>query len=478
VSKAIFYRRSEDELTFKRIATLPNAKDCISIVDGTIQYAKNYTYRVFLENIHGTFSEPGEIDFISTVQKITPGSRSNNLKIPIITALQDQNSDFIKITISANDPNVSFYELTRRDLSIHERKFSVPEKLYGESPSGDRRATYGGTGWATNKFFVDRPRNIVKTATEEKNRDVLHRQSEEGEIVFIDDTVQIGHIYQYRVRGCDLFCNPSSYAHSLIKVTGKKSLRSPINLQSQLLRANPFRIKVSWSDDNLSTEFSASELFEGKSDIDKKSSKVIYKIQRRKLGETVYETFPLTANKYFVDEVATMDAVDFTPEKKDDDTVVLPNTEATDDSITISSELSRPFGIPNFLKENDIYFYRVAAISSIGEESNFSPEFKVLTLPDLSDPINFRAEVENTRVRPLVAHLSWQTERNKAGADRYTIEKKFDTLYDSFEIIGTAYLENEFYDRDLEPNSTYIYRIKAIDNLGRESNFFEARLTI
>ena len=505
IRKAIIYRKIENEFTFKRAAVVDNVNDCINLLDSSVKYNKQHIYRVFLENIHGTLSEPEEITIVSSAQKITPYSRSNFLKVPILSAVQDQNSDFIKITMSANDPNISYYELQRRDLSIHERRFSVPSKL---------ETNYGGDGWETNKFFVKRRREVFENRIN-RNRDLFGKRSRQNEIVFIDDTVAPGHIYQYRVKGCDLFCNPSPYALKIVKAVTKKILRTPINLRSETLRGSPFRIKLSWGDDNAASKFTEKELFEGittpsvvtsqqLSDASPTitspittpiqagdtsptapsvnvvgSIKQLYKIQRRKLGEIRYETFPVTSNKFLVDEVTALDAVDFSGERTNDVIQRQPDISLRDDAISVAtSVISRPFTFPPFLEENDIYFYRIATIDQHGNESNFTEDFEVSSLPTLSDPLNIKVEVLNLRVRPLVARISWDTDNTKAAPDRFVIERKFDILSDSFDVIGEAYIKNQFLDKDLEIGNTYIYRIKSMDALGRESQFFEMRLTV
>jgi len=370
---------------------------------------------------------------------------------------------------------VSFYSLERRDLTAHEKKFTVPGRNIGESPRNV--LVYGDTGWETNQFFVDRKRSIFEGRATQ-SRDFLNVRAIEKEIIFTDNTVTPGHIYQYRVKGCDLFSNPSPYALVMARSTGKKDVRTPINLRSEILRGNPIRIKLSWEDDNLSTVFSASELFESLIESTSKDNKYIYRVQRRKRGEHVYETFPLSANNFFIDEVPTLDAIDLTPLKTDDIYVKTENIEVEDNTIKLlDKELHRPFGVPDFLKENDIYFYRVAAINQIRDESNYTKEFEVSTLPSLSDPVGFRVEIAKTRIRPLIAKLTWGIEVTKAKADHYVIERKFDSINDSFEVIGRSYLDTEFYDRNIKVSSSYIYRIKAVDTLQRESGFFEARLT-
>lgn len=469
ISNVIVFRRPENEITYTRVASIPNVNDCFNLVDSTVEYTRSYSYRIFMENIHGTLSEPGEIDITSTVQRITSATRSNNFKIPIITAIQDQNSDFIKITISSNDPNISYYELERRDLTINERKFSSPSK---------RETNFGGDGWTNNKLFVDKNRDFFdKNLVRE--RDLLNRRGTESEIIFIDNAVQIGHIYQYRVRGYDLFRNPSSYALDLIKVTGKKVLRTPINLKSQILRGSPFRVKISWDDDNLSTKFSSEELFKVDTELSQSDVKFIYAVQRRRLGEINYDSFPLTANEFIVDEVSSADVITFQSKKVEDTFEPVSNIETEDETITVSGrKIERPAGLPFYLEENSIYFYRVEARDEFGEISNFTEEFEVSTLPDLSDPLNFRVEVINSFVKPFSARLIWESDPLKALPDHWIIERKFDTDNDTFEVVGRAYLDTEFFDRGLKAGNTYLYRIKSVDVLGRESQFFDERLTL
>jgi hypothetical protein len=464
--KVLVYRRSEDEISFDKIIETNNVADTINIIDGDVRYNKSYVYRVFLKNIHGNLSEPKEISVFSSVQKVTPQSRSNNLKIPIISAVQDQNSDFVRITISPNDPNIAYYEIKRRDLSIYEKKFAVPSQT---------ETNYGGSGWAVDKFFVESSRENLSSDT---NTSPLKTKTTFKEIIFVDDLVYKGHIYQYRTRGYDLFGNPSSYAFATVRATGKKSLRTPINIRSEVLRGFPFRVKISWDDDNVIAFDDPQKLFDGESELEKKPNNVLYKVQRRKLGEVFYETFPTTANNFIIDEVSAIDAVNFEGKKINDTYARQDNVSSRDEKLKLKDDIRRAFKLPNFLKENDIYFYRIIALSKGGEESNASEEFQISTLPDLSDPIDFAAEANNTKVRPVTVKLSWITEDTKSRPDRWVIEKKFDTDNDSFSVIGTSYLVEEFFDRNVELGNTYIYRIKAFDVIGRESAYFETRLTL
>ena len=78
----------------------------------------------------------------------------------------------------------------------------------------------------------------------------------------------------------------------------------------------------------------------------------------------------------------------------------------------------------------------------------------------------------------LVAELAWKTDEIKSRPDRWTIERKVDVDTDSFSLIGVSYINEEFFDRNIEFNTSYIYRIKSLDIIGRESKYFEVGLTV
>ncbi len=506
VNRVLVYRREEaGEFAFEKIASIINISDCVNFVDNTIMYGRTYIYRIFMENIHKVLSEPKEISVDAFVQRVLPSTRSNNLKIPILSAVQDQNSNSIRITIAANDPLISYYRLDRRNRTIHEKIFSVP----------GRESGYGGDGWETNIFFVNRERSLLDGSVS-RSTDVLNRRTIESEIKFLDDTVQVNHIYQYRIRGVDLFGNTSSHALTIVKATGKPPVRTPINLRLEILRGHPYRAKLSWNDDNESTRFTKEQLLSVESRLDPDDVTVLYKIQRRKLGERQYEEFPLNANEFLVDEVASRDTVPIVQRSVPDTFRTLPNISVQSQTTTLAPPVvstaaligvpqrggivastlagnvsidegrgsgirgltaSRPFGQPQYLNPNETYFYRVSAQKD-GEESNFSDEFRIRTISHLSDPLEFKAEVLDLRVSPLVGRLTWTSSDTETRPDHWIIERKIDVITDTFTCIGKAYLEEILFDKNLRLGTSYIYRIKSVDNLGRESDFFEARLTL
>jgi hypothetical protein len=452
VSRVLIYRKSEDQINFNYILDLPMIKDSVVCTDTDISYTKKYTYRIFSENIHGVLSDPSEFEFFSSVQKITPESRSNNLKIPIMSALQDQNSDFIRISIFPNDPMIAYYDIERKDMTIKEKSFLVPAKTTN---------SYGGVGWGDNKFFVEKVREELQNTETSYTSKMFFK-----EIQFIDETVQFDHIYQYRVRGYDLFGNPSSYNFGLVKVVGKKALRNPINVRSQIIRSYPYRVKILWEDDNFVIN-------------QENGTKNNFRVQRRKISENIYETFPLVSQNFIIDEAPTSDAVSFDGKDVSNSQLnSLDNLNISERELAQASQIRRSFNMPNFLEENETYYYRIIAISPTGDQSNATQEFKLLTVPDLSEPLTVVTEILNTKVRPVVARLTWKNDISKSIPDYWVIERKVDNQNEIFKAIGKSYLQNQFIDYDIKAGYTYIYRIKSLDTLGRVSEYAEARLAL
>lgn len=460
-ARILIYKKSAVTVSFAYLGTLQVKSDHIVFTDDGVQYGQNYTYRIFVQNIHGLISDPAEVDFFSSVTKVTKESKSNNFKTPILTAVQDQNSDFIKINIFPNDPLIAYYKLERRDLTNKEKSFISP----GRDTNG-----FGGTGWSSNLFFVKKNKEEVQNDQGNTVTKVTFDQ-----IQFVDETVQIPHIYQYRIRGYDLYGNGSSYALALVSTLGKKSVRTPINIRQELLRGFPLRYKMLWDDDNLVGNLEQKDLFTV-TDADTKAD-IIYRVQRRKIGQNVYESFPLTPNNFIVDEVVSSDPVNFANQAIPSVNFTRESSlEVTEQEYEANSKLRRSFGMPNFVLEGDTYFYRVIAVNKQEQESNATEEFKVLALADLSDPVNFGAEILNTKVKPVVARLFWQVDGARAFPDFWTIERKEDTKNEDFRQVGNAYIQLQYFDFNLIPGNTYVYRIRAYDAIGRVSNSVEARL--
>ena len=424
--KVSVYKKEKDALFFDLESTTTDLEsNNLVLVDQSINYKRQYTYRIYVEDIYGYLSSPREITTITSMTNTDGTSRFNDLPVPAFSAINDANSDSVKILMSPNDNRILYYELDRRDLSIDERLYIVPSLLAN---------SYGANGWTSNKFFVDRT-NLLP-------------------MEFIDDTTQPDHTYQYRFRGFDLYGNPTSYSFSTLTVLHGDVVRSPVNIVVTRLREFPFRVKISWTDDNL---------------ISGESPRFI--VQRRRLNQDAFESFTPTTNQFIIDEVYSSDAIPF-----DKDTGVSDNVDKTSKETVSVSSPRRRINVPDYLKENQIYFYRIA--TAIGDaKSNFSPEIKVATVPDVANPVNFRAAIDNIKIKPLVVELLWDVEKLKLRPDHFVIEKKVDSERDQFTLLGKAYLRNKFFDVGVEPGRNYIYKIKSVDTLNRESKRFVTKVS-
>ncbi|MDO8639649.1 MAG: hypothetical protein Q7R53_01870, partial [bacterium] len=426
IDNVFLYRREEDnDVAFIKVAEFFDVqKDTVEFLDKKTFFGKQFIYRAITENLHGVVSAPAEIT-VSSLTNIEK-SRANNLKKPVFNAVQQKN--VATLTISPNDSRVLFYIVDRRDLSIYESSFVVPNR----DTNG-----YGGNGWASNQLFYDR----------------LNPQS----IIFADNTVLGDHIYQYRIIGVDRFGNKTSCSYQTIEILKNEMLKPPTNLQIFILREFPMRIKIKWDDENVYDE----------------GVVPFFEIQRRQ-GHNSFASFPLTKNQFIVDEIYSDDFVQFSANKTEDVyTQLIPNTNVATSisrasvipNLAISSGerapiapilipdantrpakiTSRSSGVLDFLKENFIYFYRIKVITPMGSFSPYSKEAKVITIQPLASPVRFAVHIVNPKVKPAVVQLSWQIEEGKSIPDHFVIERKVDNVNDVFRVIGKAYFQNKFF---------------------------------
>lgn len=252
IRKALIFKKTEEETRFELLEEWANSNNTFEMTDGDVVYLTTYIYRIILVNVFGAISEPSEFKITCSSQNTTSKSRSHNLLFPIMLASQDSNSDNTKVTIYPNDPRILYYEITRRNLTASETRYGVPRNKNLEF-------------WATNKFFV--PKQSAPTITSGTlallAQGSLPPQTQftrtSSPITFVDMFVTSGNTYQYRVLGYDAFSNVSAGAFSTITASPKKAIRAPINLRFDILRETPFRVKIMWDDDNVSV-FGANDI--------------------------------------------------------------------------------------------------------------------------------------------------------------------------------------------------------------------------
>jgi chitodextrinase len=106
------------------------------------------------------------------------------------------------------------------------------------------------------------------------------------------------------------------------------------------------------------------------------------------------------------------------------------------------------------------YVYRVSAVDDDGDEGDLSDPVQVTTdaLPGPTTPTDLVA----TAVGPYRIDLAWSPSESDLGIAFYRIFR------DDNEVATTT--ETSFPDSNLEPETTYEYRVSAVDGEGRESD--------
>jgi hypothetical protein len=196
-----------------------------------------------------------------------------------------------------------------------------------------------------------------------------------------------------------------------------------------------------------------------------------YRVQRRRIGDIQYLSFPLTPNKFLIDEESALDFVSF------DEKGVQKDLTETTGSVR-DSALARPFGIPAFMQHEQKYEYRVSAVTTGDLSSDYSETTSVIAQASISDPLNFQAAVLNPRFIPAVVQLTWNVDELRAHPDHWRIERRVNIPSDSYHVIGNAYLDSEFFDRTSQPGNQYVYRIRSVSASGVESNVSEITIGV
>lgn len=512
----IFRRDAASAAIFELIAVGNPKNGAFYFSDSQLLYGHTYTYRVILENIFGVVSDPKEITFSCTTQGTIEKSRSHNLALPILVASPDTFLGGIKLSIFPNDPRVIYYTLERRDLTLHEKQFSVP---------GTKQRKF----WLSNQFAVlsdssgsQSTLSSIKASSSSLPTDTSFVKVSQP-IEFTDTFLLPDHYYQYRTTGVDVFGNKTSYAFASLASKFTGPLRAPTSLSYQILRETPFRVKINWIDDNavaysqaqnetqrklldlnlLANNLSTQQVDYLQSLLDRPDLKKLdiaketaaldltakqvtalqnqivgieaaknvfkYTVQRRKAGDVNYETFPLTENSFLVDEIVAADFLPFFSGAIEDNFGVLEDSVPPENP----GSIVRPFNVPPFMQSEQIYEYRVAAQSLTGGQSAYSNPLTLLCSTTVSQPSGLTARVLNEKVKPLVVFLDWQVEPYKTQPDHWRIERRLVNTTDDYQVIGNAYITTQYFDRNLQFGKQYQYRVRSIGITGAESGNIE-----
>lgn len=437
-----------------------------TFIDGSAVPGRPYTYRVYAVDVFGNKSEsPFQID--AYIPDLT--QQYVALKTPSLLAEVDATTHKMKLTFSCDDRLVERLHLERRDLTIGENAFSVPQARsriimgFGRSPIKNRASMSGERLF--NESAVD-----VWTGVFDNS----------GSQTFVDKTVQYDHIYQYRIFGDDRYGNRTSYSVSPpLMIVRHPFVNAPAQLSASVaIDANGFLqgTRIDWKSGTLDT--SAGDQLGSQNNLADTAVRTLYQVQRRHGNEDRWLSFPLTSGTFFIDPI---DAGSPAP----------------------------PFR-PPFVQQNQTYQYRVQAIQTGSFISNFTDPVSVFVGYDIAVPANFVLRTPATSVRPFYVMLNWDTQNNSGVVDRWEIERsglsniaamqfntqnpdafatlsyeKFRTVYressrfsgqstdnltgsvNGLILVGTHY----YMDTAVDFGNTYFYRIRAISPEGRVSDW-------
>ena len=451
---------------------LNNQRFGATFIDKDVVPGHPYIYRVYSVDIFGNKSEsPFEVSaYISDAQDhFVP------LKAPSIMAEVDAKTKKMRITFSSNEPTIQRMRLERRDMTSGETDFSAPGSPsrvimgYGREPLKNRISLQGEllAGRDPDNVWTGFFMNTGKTQ------------------VFIDQSVQFDHVYQYRIFGEDRYGNRSSHGFtSPIVVLRRPMINTPTNLRANTVWDDQYNIQgiqVNWDPGSL--DVSAEDMFGNQTTLANSSVRTLYQMQRQEQNQEVWENFPLTQN------LALMDTL-----------------------IGINGDVAPNFR-PSYPILNRTYNYRVQAVQVGNYVSNYTdvvyaflgfpvapPEFFILRTPSVytqpffimlnwdtptlsgvvdrwdierSEINNFAASKLNIQTEEAFAALSYRSFRSVYRESSRFSSREVDKLNSTQDLLNSALISGEHYymDNQVDFGNSYFYRIRAIDMNGNASTW-------
>jgi hypothetical protein len=349
-----------------------------SFNDKDVKPGGRYLYRIYSVDVFGNKSEsPKEVTAI--IPDLEAGA--SYLRKPTILAERDATTQKMRVTFGCTDKNVTILKLERRDLSTGQQNFTTPSDysrvIMGKGKVLRRHSIEGekmqgsDTGYVWNGIFDNRG----------------------DEIVFIDHSVTIDHIYQYRVHGLDVYGTRTSYDVSRpVMVIRRPFIDAPLQLTSSMVYGDSSLqgVRISWQDANLN--YSAEDLLGSQAQLQDSSVRTLYQIERKKMKEEIWQRFPLVAGTEIFDPVA------------------LRGTKA-------------PSYRPSYLELNEVYEYRVQAVQTGAFISNFTTIMPVFVGYQVFHPESFMLKTPPTNTRPFYVMLNWNTDPKSGIVDYWEIER-------------------------------------------------------
>ena len=354
--------------------------------DRDVVRGRRYAYRVYAVDIFGNKSHmPKEVELFVP----DPEHRGVELDAPTITAEVDTATNKARVTFKSEDPRVVALFLSRRDLSVRQSAFTAPSEVNA------LKLGYGDHARGQGKFedvLLTDPQNSITWNGYFKNDASGSAQ------VFIDKTVGLDRYYQYQVYGVDRYGNQSPYAFSKrIFILFRPQINFPLNLNAEISYGEGAivqGIKLDWEDGN--HDITSEERLGDRDELNRRSVRSLFQLERRKVGEQQWFQFPLSEQKSYFD----------------------PTEQG------VQAARPTPPGFrPDFVEINEQYEYRVSTLQSGGYFSNLSPSVQIFVNSPIKPPVDFRIKAADPKVRPFYLMLNWTTDASSAIVDKWEIER-------------------------------------------------------
>ena len=381
------YNREISDNNYLLMGECINSKNCGSeFFDDAVQPGNFYTYRVYAIDIFGNKSEsPMQVDaYVPDLQQ-----QYTYLQKPAILVENDATSKLMSITFSCDDKNVEKLQLERRDLTLGQDAFTIP--------TSTPRIMFGTTNVVKNRKFLGEVMSDNSSDIYKWNGVFINTVGKQT--TFIDPSVQLDHIYQYRLYGEDRYGNRSPYAvSSPLMLSRRPFINAPLGLTASLDLTTNYEIAgvtLSWVEANL--DKSAEELIGSQAALTDSYQRTMYSVQRKKKQEDVWQTFSLVTGTTLYDLVAGQ-------------------------SGTLGAA---PNFRPAYLDLNQTYLYRVQAVQTGAFLSNNTKPVEIFVGANVSRPetTSFLLRTPSVYLQPFYVMLNWNTPSNSGIVDHWEIER-------------------------------------------------------
>ena len=434
-------------------------------VDRDVTAGQTLDYRIYTVD---SFGMKSQTPFSCSVVLPDHGARIP-LPVPSITAEQAPGGRVVNVSVSCNDPRITTFVIGRREIHLRESAF--------RQPTQPDKFTLGRTSPKRSRSRIGPCLNI---SSQKAWSGIIEAVSGSGKLV--DQSVEFDRVYQYAVSAVDIRGNATpSVPSAHVQIAVKPISEVPVAVSATVLLSDkdiPTGVQISWALGTL--DFSPQDLIGDQDVLQATLQRTVFQVERRGVGKSNWDTMPSVTGGYFIDPVGSDQAPKFRP------AYALANSE---------------------------YDYRVISMQSGGLLSTYSDPIRVSVIPAVIAPSVVWVKSSSTAVRPTQIVLSW----NYDGAfvdsweiSRAVVNKIFSSKISSMSSKVARDLEyttiakvtressqsrgisvrtvtvdpalhpgNRFYvDHNVDLVNSYFYRVRAIDSIGRHSDWTYAGISL